>query len=175
MKKKKISLDSNFWGPADITDPFDLITAFFDFADIHTYKGKLNEMMMFMYNKGIYSPDYPGQIFVFYKALHSFIRAGYCLQFLNKKGRISEPEDSSYRYYHGMLSAEEFADPFLVFKTAFTKQSLTEFDYFLCEITHLSLSPRIDSCGKDLMTPFIYLIKMLEAAQLIRQRGIEKM
>ncbi len=174
MKKRKISLDSNFWGPADITDPFDLINAFFDFADIHTYKEKLNEMMMFMHNKDIYNPDYPGQIFVFYKALHSFIRAGYCLQWHSKKWRISEPGESSYRHYHGMLSAEEFADPFLVFETAFTKQSLIEFDYFLCEITHLSLSPRTDSCGKDVITPFIYLFKMLEAAQLIRQRGIEK-
>lgn len=173
-KKNKMSLESEFWAGSEIENPFELIDAFFDFAQIDSYKEKLNEMMMYMHNKEIYKQAYPGQIFIIYKAFHSLIRAGYRLRGMNKKWIINAPSDSLPRPCLGMLSAEEFADPLIVFHTAFTKQTLDQYEFFICELVHLSLSPHIDSCGKDLMSPFIYLTKMLEAAQLIQKRGTEK-
>ena len=172
-KKNKISLESEFWAGYEIKSPFELIDAFFDFAHIDSYKEKLNEMMMFMYTKEVYKSEYPGQIFVIYKALHSFIRAAYRLKRMQHHWKVNESE-VSLKSSLGMLSIAEFSDPFSVFQTAFTKQTLSQFDYFLSEITHLSLSPHVDEFGRDLMTPFIYVTKMLEAAQLMKERGVEK-
>lgn len=52
-KKNKMSLESEFWAGSEIEIPFDLIDTFFDFAQIDSYKEKLNEMMMYMHNKEI--------------------------------------------------------------------------------------------------------------------------
>lgn len=49
-----------------------------------------------------------------------------------------------------------------------------KFDFFLCEVTHLSLSPHTVESDDDLTTAYIYLVKMMDAGQLMRERGLEK-
>jgi len=68
----------------------------------------------------------------------------------------------------------EYKDPFVAFKNAFAAQTLKEYDYFLCQMAHLSQSVHTDSFDADLITPYIYLIKMLDAAQLLRERRLPK-
>ncbi|WP_207915826.1 hypothetical protein [Flavobacterium caseinilyticum] len=72
------------------------------------------------------------------------------------------------------LTKEEYENPFLVFKKAFAEKTIDEFEFFLFEVIHLSLSRCIEEFDYDLITPYIYLIKMLDATQLMRERGIEK-
>jgi hypothetical protein len=36
------------------------------------------------------------------------------------------------------------------------------------------LSPHEEEFDYDLMTPYVYLIKMLDAGELMRERGVEK-
>lgn len=62
----------------------------------------------------------------------------------------------------------------MVFQNAFAENSLEDFEFFLCEITHLSLSPAAVEYDHDLMTPYIHVIKMLDAGLLMRKRGVEK-
>jgi len=50
------------------------------------------------------------------------------------------------------------------------KQTLTDYEFFLCEIAHLSQSPYTEQGDTDLMTPYIHFIKMLDAAQLLREQ-----
>jgi hypothetical protein len=72
------------------------------------------------------------------------------------------------------LTKEEYANPFTVFQIAFAEKSLDEFEFFLCEIIHISLSPNVVEFDYDLITPYIHLIKMLDASQLLRESGLEK-
>ena len=72
------------------------------------------------------------------------------------------------------LSKEEYKNPFKVFQKAFEEKSLEQFESFLCEIVHLSLSPHAGESDYDSITPYVHLIKMLDARQLIMERGIEK-
>lgn len=72
------------------------------------------------------------------------------------------------------LTKEEYANPFVVFQKAFAEKTPGEFEFFLCEIVHLSLSPYTEEYDFDLMTPYLHVIKMLDASQLLRERVVEK-
>jgi len=83
------------------------------------------------------------------------------------------PEYTS-RLQQGSLSDEEYRNPFLVFKKAFKEFSLEEFEFFLTEIIYHSLGAHYDEPEIDIVTPFIHLNKMLNASQIIRERGVKK-
>ena len=72
------------------------------------------------------------------------------------------------------MTREEHANPFTVFQIAFAENSLDEFEFFLCEIIHISLSPNVVEFDYDLITPYIHLVKMLDASQMMRESGLEK-
>ncbi len=77
-------------------------------------------------------------------------------------------------FHLSSLTKEEYDNPFKVFQKAFELKSLEEFEMFLYQVLELSLSPYSIDSDSDLMTPYIYLIKMLDAAELLRERGVEK-
>ncbi|WP_257621436.1 hypothetical protein [Chryseobacterium sp. NKUCC03_KSP] len=72
------------------------------------------------------------------------------------------------------MNKEEYEDPFLVFQKAFECKTLEEYEFFLNEIVHVSLSPYKEQFDYDLITPHIYLVKMLDAAQVMSERGLKK-
>ncbi|MNR07413.1 hypothetical protein D3C85_1235300 [compost metagenome] len=59
-------------------------------------------------------------------------------------------------------------------QNAFEERTLQQFEFFLFEITELSLSPYYGDSDSDLTTPYIHLIKMLDAGELMRERGVER-
>jgi len=77
-------------------------------------------------------------------------------------------------FHLSSLTTKEYQNPFIIFQKAFDKKTPQEFKIFLCQILELSLSPCPADPVADLMTPYIHLIKMLDAAALIRERGVEK-
>ncbi|MNY37556.1 hypothetical protein D3C86_1721270 [compost metagenome] len=59
-------------------------------------------------------------------------------------------------------------------QSAFEERTLQQFEFFLSEITELSLSPYDVDPDSDLTTPYIHLIKMLDAGELMKERGVER-
>lgn len=62
----------------------------------------------------------------------------------------------------------------MVFQKAFAEKTLEDFELFLYQMLELSLSPHAGDPYFDLTTPYIHFIRMLDAAELIRERGVEK-
>ncbi|SMP23893.1 hypothetical protein [Flavobacterium hercynium] len=62
----------------------------------------------------------------------------------------------------------------IVFENAFAEHSLADFEFFLCEVIHLALRPTIVEFDSDLLTPYIHVIKMLDASQLLLESEVEK-
>ena len=91
-----------------------------------------------------------------------------------KKVESQKPSDCKSILHQCSLTKEEYANPFTVFQIAFADKSLDEFDFFLCEVIHISLSPNVVDFDYDLITPYIHLLKMLDASQLMRERGLKK-
>lgn len=174
MKKNKINFETHFWAAYEIGNVFEVIDAFFDYAHLDSYKQRLAEEFLYINKKDVYKMDYPGQVFVFYTAFRSFLKACLCLQHKGKKWKVKPSSDCKSVLHQASLTKEEYADPFMVFQMAFAAQTLEDFEFFLSEITHLSLSPYTVEFDTDLITPYVHLIKMLDASQLLRERGIEK-
>ena len=174
MKKNTICFETRFWYAYEIENPFEVIDAFFDYADLDHYKQRLAEAVLYISKQEVYKKEYPGQVFVFYTTLRSFLKACFCLQYKRKKWKVKQSSDCKSILHQGSLTKEEYANPFTVFQIAFAENSLDEFEFFLCEIIHISLSPNIVEFDYDLITPYIHLTKMLDASQTMRESGLEK-
>ena len=175
MKNKKISFETDFWTVPGIEDSFEVIDAFIDYGHIDYFKQVLGEAMLFTQTEEVYKKEHPGEVFIFYTAMRSFLRACSCLEHKSKKWRAKGRGDACTSVLHrASLTEKEYADPFLVFRNAFATWPLGDFEMFLCETVHLSLSKYLPGYEIDLLTPYIHLIKMLDAAQLLKERGVEK-
>ena len=174
MKKIKISMETSFWAGCEIEDPFELIGAFFNYCSVESYKNTLSEIMLHIYKTEVCKKDYPGDVFDFHTAVKSFVRASYLLQFKSKKLKVKKAPKEWQIISQASLTQEEYENPFLVFEKAFESKTLGEYEFFLNEIVHVSLSPYKEEFDYDLITPHIYLVKMLDAAQIMSERGIKK-
>ena len=174
MKKNKISFETSFWPGYVAGNPFKAIKTFFDFADLDYYKQSLTEVLIYSYKREGYETNNPSNAFVFYTAINTFIKVCYCLQKKNKKWKVKTPLCSETTFHLSSLTEEEYNNPFIVFQKAFNENTLEEYESFLCQIMQLSLAPYDGYPYSDLTTPYIHLTKMLDAAALMRERGVEK-
>lgn len=174
MKKDKTAFETSVWTGFVAGNPFKAIDAFFDFSHLNYYKQHLTDMILYSYNTKVYQQENPSNAFVFYSAVSSFIKVCYCLQQKSKKWKVKASLRSETIFHFTSLTKEEYENPFMVFQKAFAEKTLEEFELFLCLITELSLSPFAGDPESDLTTPYIHVIKMLDAAELIRERGVEK-
>ena len=174
MKNNKMFFETYFWSACEIENPFEVLDAFFDYAHLDQYKQSLAEAVLYINKQEVYKKEYPGQVFVIYTTLRSFLKVCFCLQFKAKKWQVKQVPDCKSRLHQASLTKEEYANPFSVFQTAFSEQSLDKYEFFLCEITHISLSPTVVEFDYDFLTPYIYLVKMLDACAVLRETGVEK-
>lgn len=174
MKKIKISLETSFWAIDEIVDPIMLINAFFNYCTVDIYKNTLNDIMLYVNKAEVCNKERPGDVFDFHTAVKSFIRSAYLLTFKAKKWKVKEAPEEWQIISQASLNKEEYEDPFLVFEKAFECKTLEEYEFFLNEIVHVSLSPYKEEFDYDLTTPHIYLVKMLDAAQVMSERGLKK-
>lgn len=74
----------------------------------------------------------------------------------------------------GSLSENEYRNPVLVFRKAFKKFTIRDFDVFLAEIVYFSLGNFHNVPEKNIISPFLHLNKMLDAAPLILEMRNQK-
>jgi hypothetical protein len=92
----------------------------------------------------------------------------------SRKWKVKESTRLEDVFHLSSLTKEEFDNPFLVLQKAFEEKTLEQFESFLFEIVELSLSRYASDSDSDLMTPYIHLTKMLDAGELMKERGIER-
>lgn len=174
MKKNKTSFETSFWAGYVAENPFKALEAFFTFANLDYYKQNLTEAVIYSYKTKVYKQDNPSNAFAFYTVFRSFIKVCYCLKDKTNKWKLRASLHCETAFYLSSLTKEEFENPFMVFQKAFEEKTLEEFELFLCQILELSLSPFGGDPESDLTTPYIHLMKMLDAVELMRERGVEK-
>lgn len=174
MKKNKISFETRFWAGFVAGNPFEAFDAFFDFAHLDYYKQNLSELVLYCYKRKVYNQDKPSNVFIFYTALYSFLKVCNYLKKKDKKWKVKGSSRCETVFHLSSLTKKEYDNTFLVLQNAFEEKTLEQFEFFLCEITELSLSPYVVDSDSDLMTPYIHLIKMLDAGELIKERGVER-
>ncbi len=174
MKKNKISFETGFWAGYEGGNPFKALTSFFDFAHLDYYKQNLSEVVIYCYKTKVCQQENPSDVFILYTAFIFFLKVCYCINHKSKKWKVSASLRSEKVFHFSSLTKEEYENPFIVFQKAFEEKTLEEFELFLYQILELSLSPHAGDPFTDITTPYIHVIKMLDAAELIRERGVEK-
>lgn len=174
MKKNKISFETYFWAAYEAGNPFEALESFFDFAHLDHYKQVLSDMVIHTHRAKILREDNPCEIFVFYTALRSYLKICYCLKRKSRKWKVKGSGDYDSIVHLASLSKKEYKNPFLVFQNAFEEKTPEEFDFFLCETAQLSLSAHTEEFDFDLVTCYIHLIRMLDAGEIMKERGIER-
>jgi hypothetical protein len=106
--------------------------------------------------------------------MRSFIRAGYLIALQEKKRTATTQLKDVSPLVLGLLSEKEFQNPLLVFRKAFKEYSVKEFDYFMSGMVYFSLGIYDHLPERNIISPYIHLSKMLDAAYLIIERRASK-
>ncbi|WP_294278142.1 hypothetical protein [uncultured Chryseobacterium sp.] len=150
-----------------------MLDTFFRFNDLTTAKDMLNTIMQYAVQKRGWIDEDFSVIVHFHQSMRSFIRAGYFLRMKSKKWMLTTSTETISPLMQGSLSDEEYHNPLLVFHTAFTAYTIKEFDYFLGGMVYFSLGAYRCGPEKNMVSPYIYLTKMLDAGFVILERRKE--
>jgi len=170
MKKKSIDFESRFWCGRKKHSALPLMEVFFQFHDLVTAKKNLNLIMQYAAQRKTRIQEEPSVIFYFHQSLRSFIRAGWCLRKKRRNWLVHELSEHKNPMLQGSLSEKEYCDPAKVFRKAFKKYCLEEFEEFLSEIVYFSLGTFNNVPERNIVDPYLHLTKMLDAAWLILER-----
>jgi hypothetical protein len=168
--KNTINFESRFWSGRNKHSALPLMEVFFQFHDWATAKERLNLIMQYAAQRKTRIPEYPSVIFYFHQSLRSFIRAAYSLRKDRGKWLVHELSEYKNPMLQGSLSEKEYCDPAKVFRKAFKKYRLEEFEEFLSEVVYFSLGTFNNVPERNIVDPYLYLIKILDAAWLILER-----
>jgi len=174
MKKNTADWDTLFWTGPKKRAGLQLLENFFQFNDLAVTKKRLNDIIRYAIKKDGFIAEDPSVLFQFHQSMRSFVRAGYLLMLKKKKHRFSRLPESSVPVMFGLLSEQEYLDPLLVFSQAYKEYTIKEFDYFMSGMVYLSMGISDHIPEKNIINPYIHLMKMLDAAHLILQRRSEK-
>ncbi|RXM40526.1 hypothetical protein BOQ62_06110 [Chryseobacterium sp. CH21] len=147
---------------------------FFQLNDLVASKELLNSIMSYALKRNSWIKEDPSVIKHFHQAMRSFIRAGYLI-ILKEKKLVANPQlEEVSPLVLGLLTEKEYQKPLLVFKKAFKEYSIKEFDYFISGMVYFSMGTYDNLPERNMINPYIHLIKMLDAAYLILERRRKK-
>lgn len=175
MMKKKRNFDARFWSGSRKHSAIELFETFFQFNDPTIVKEALSTMMQYSVRKKARITDHPAEVFHLYLSLRSLVKAGHVIGKKSGKGMACIlSREHALPLLTGSLSEEEFRDPVSVFRKAFKACSRQEYECFLSTMVYFSLGNSGCDQEKGIIRPYLHLVKMLEAAWLIRERTSAK-
>ncbi|SHM93761.1 hypothetical protein SAMN05444360_12238 [Chryseobacterium carnipullorum] len=174
MKKNRTDFDTRFWAVRRKHSGLQLMETFFQITDLATSKKRLNSIMNYAVKRDRWIKEDPSVIFHFRQSMQSFIRAGYLITLKENKWAVNTQTEDSSPILLGLLSEKEYQNPLLVFKKAFREYSVQEFDYFMSGMVYFSLGVYDNLPERNIVSPYIHLTKMLDAAHLILERRRKK-
>lgn len=167
MAKTKADIQSRFGKGRRKHYGLQLMKTFFQLNDLTASKEQLNSIMNYAVKRNSRIKEDPSVIFHFHQAMRSFIRAGYLITLQEKKCTVNTQLKEFSPLVLGLLSEKEYQNPLLVFKKAFKEYSVKEFDYFMSGMVYFSLGIYSNLPERNIVNPYIHLIKMLDASYLI--------
>ncbi len=170
MKKSRTHVETRFWAVDKKRSGLQLMETFFQFNDLAASKEMLNNLMNYAVNRNSWIHEDPAVLYQFHQAVQSFVRAAYLIDLKEKKKAAHVHLENLSPRVLGLLSEKEYQNPLLVFKKAFKEYSVKEFDYFMSGIVYFSMGMYNHLPERNIVNPYIHLIKMLDAAHLMLER-----
>ncbi|MDH6251041.1 hypothetical protein M2347_000768 [Chryseobacterium sp. H1D6B] len=170
MKKIKTDFETHLWADSRKRSGLQLMETFFQLNDLDASKTTLHSIMNHAVKRNSSIKEDPSVLFHFRQSMQSFVRAGYLITLKEKKWAVNTQLEDVSPLVLGLLSEKEYQKPLLVFKKAFREYSIKEFDYFMSGMVYFSLGIYDHLPERNIVNPYIHLIKMLDAAHLILER-----
>lgn len=170
MKKIRTDFQSTFGKSPKKNFGVQLMETFFQLNDLAATKELLNTIMNYAVKRNSWIKEDPSVIYHFHQAMRSFMRAGYFIMLKEKKLAVNTQWEDVSPLVLGLLTEKEYQNPMLVFKKAFREYSIKEFDYFISGMVYFSLGIYDNLPERNMISPYIHLTKMLDAAYLIIER-----
>lgn len=170
MKKNRTELHSRLDKGRKKHCGLQLMENYFKLNDLTVSKELLNDIISYAVKRNSWIKEHPSVILHFQEAMRSFIRAGYLIALQEKKKTATIQLEEFSPLVLGLLSEKEYQNPLLVFKKAFKEYSIKEFDYFMSGMVYFSLGIYDHLPERNMISPYIHLTKMLDAAYLIIER-----
>nr|WP_315026341.1 hypothetical protein [uncultured Chryseobacterium sp.] len=170
MKKNRTDIQSRLGKGRKKHYGLQQMETFFQLNDLAATKELLNSIMSYALKRNSWIKEEPSIIYHFHQAMRSFIRAGYFIMLKEKKLVINTESKEVSPLVLGLLSEKEYQNPMLVFKKAFKEYSIKEFDYFISGMAYFSMCIYDKLPERNMINPYIHLLKMLDAAYLIIER-----
>ena len=170
MKKTRTGIQSRLGKDRKKYCNLQQIKTFFQFNDLAVTKELLNNIMSYALKRNSWIKEDPSVIYHFHQAMRSFVRAGYFLMLKEKKLFVNTQLENVSPLALGLLTEKEYQNPLLVFKKAFKEYSIKEFDYFISGMVYFSMGVYQNLPERNMINPYIHLIKMLDAAYLLLER-----
>lgn len=139
-----------------------------------TAKQMLNKIMIYAGKKKTVINEDSSAVFHFHQALRSFVRACYAIRLKETTLEMNSNPESFSPLMQASLSDEEYLNPILVFRKAFAEYSIKDFDYYIAIAVYFSMGIFKNAGESSLISPYIHLTKMLDAAHLILERRTQK-
>ncbi|MDE5469915.1 hypothetical protein KRE31_00380 [Elizabethkingia meningoseptica] len=174
MKNKRIDFEARFWSGSRKLSGIKLIESFFHFNDLITAKQMLNNIMIYAGKKKTTINEDSSVIFHFHQALRSFVRACYTIRLKEWTWEMNCNPEIFSPLMQASLSDEEYLNPTLVFQKALAEYSIKDFDYYIAIAVYFSMGVFKNAEESSLISPYIHLTKMLDAAHLILERRIQQ-
>ncbi|WP_288462538.1 hypothetical protein [uncultured Chryseobacterium sp.] len=174
MKNKRIDFEAKFWSGSRKHSGVKLIESFFHFNDLVTAKQMLNNIMIYAGKKKTAINEDSSAIFHFHQALRSFVRACYAIRLKETTWKMNSNPESFSPLMQASLMNDEYQNPTLVFRKAFEEYSIKDFDYYIALAVYFSMGVFKNAEQSSLISTYIHLTKMLDAAHLILERRIPK-
>ena len=170
MNKNRTDYQSRFQKGRKKHNRLQQMDFFFQLNDLAASKELLNSIMSYALKRNSRIQEDPSVILHFHQAMRSFIRAGYFIMLKEKKLVVNTQLEDVSPLVLGLLSEKEYQNPLLVFKKAFKEYSVKEFDYFISGMVYFSMGIYDKLPERNMINPYIHLIKMLDAAYLLLER-----
>lgn len=174
MKKSRTNFHSQLGKGRKKHYSLQQMETFFQLNDLTDTKELLNTIMSYALKRNSWIKEEPSVIYHFHQAMRSFVRAGYFIMLQKKKLVVNTQLEDVSPLVLGLLTEKEYQNPLLVFKKAFKEYTLKEFDYFISGMVYFSMGIYDKLPERNMINPYIHLLKMLDAAYLIIERRRKK-
>lgn len=173
------------WRDEVITNPYEAIAELFRFGDIAFYRKFIRQILLSAGRPKVYNKDDPGNVIYKFQTIQSAINCAYLLT-REDKGDLPVDADhlldrhnycgrgirsDQWQCFPRTLTIKEYKNPYLVFRRFFKYQTLHKWKEDLGEILIYALTRDAEGPLIDLLSMYLHLTKLFEAAHLIVVRN----
>lgn len=174
MKKIRTDFEPQFWAVGKRHSAVKLMESFFQCNELTISKERLGNIMHYAVKRDRWIREEPSVILHFNHSMRAFVRACYLMTLKNRKWSVDTRLEEISPWVLGLLSEKEYRNPSLVFRKAFKEYTVKEFDYFMSGMVYFSLGIYDHLPERNIVMPYIHLIKMLDAGHLMLERRGKK-